>query len=106
WSRRVRQAWERDSDLTSTTDVHLLVVTARTVTNAAKIQGLHGVVPGTATAYVLRSPTFAVETVERSAVAIGSGRAYERLTEQLASIEGEIDGLHNFELDPGFAGAG
>ncbi len=106
WSRRIRHAWERDFEVTSMTDVHLLVVTARPVPNAPEPQMVHGVAPRAASAYVLRSPTFTVETVERRAVAIGSGGAYDRLTEQLASIEGEIDGLYNFEVDPGFAAVG
>jgi hypothetical protein len=106
WARRCREAWKRDPDETIATDLHLLVVTARPVQSATEIQAAHGVASGEATAYVMRSPEFAVETVERRAVSIGSGRAYARLTEQLDSIAGEIDGLHRFDVDPGFVAAG
>jgi hypothetical protein len=106
WARCLRHAWQRDSDVTSTTDLHLLVVTARPIENAAEVEAPVGVTQGVATAYVLRSPEFAVEAVERRAVSIGSGRAHDRLNGQLASIEGEIEGLRNFELSPGFIAVG
>jgi len=101
WARRVRYAWQRDSDVTKSSDLHLLVVTAWPKPDADEANAFLGVTLAETSAYVLRSPDFAVEGVpHRRAVSIGSGRAYDRLTEQLSSIEGEIEGLTNFELQP------
>jgi hypothetical protein len=107
WARRVRHAWHRDADVTSNADLHLLVMTARLQPNATEARALLGVTPAATSAYVLRSPDFAVESIPHGrAVSIGSGRDYARLTDQLASIEDELSGLRNFELGAGFAAAG
>lgn len=107
WARRARHAWGRDVGHGYVAGLHLLVVTARRQPNAKEVEELLGVTFADASAYVLRAPGFAVEEVPwRRAVSIGSGRAYAQLTEQLTSIEDELEGLDHFELEPGFAPVG
>jgi hypothetical protein len=107
WSRRIQEAWDRDSDVTAGSDLHLLVMTSRPKVSAAEDTALSGVVMADVSTYILRSPGFSVEPVPFGrAAAIGSGQAYEKLNEQLASIEGEIDGLLRFEFEPAFLAVG
>jgi hypothetical protein len=107
WARRVRHAWERDASVTQSADLHLLVMTARPRLGVEDVEMALGVKLAAVSAYVLKSPQFAIEDVPFGrVVAIGSGTTYERLTEQLASIQDELSGLTTFELQSGFAAIG
>lgn len=98
WGRRVRRAWATELDERTRTayPLHFLVVTTWRRPNAEP--EADGVALVDAAAFVLKSPEFKVGRVATGqVVAIGSGQAYVQLTERLASIEGELDGLTHFE---------